>query len=92
MWGLHEGHACFGVEMSLHADIGATWLLTCTALVHTQGLPVREPDVQLESGAKLVQQMNANVHAAFVCKAYYTSQIWMKVKPFSGPIIPPFCP
>ncbi len=59
--------------------------------MRTQGLPVQELDVQLDCGSKLVQQIKANVHAAHICKAYYTSQVWMKVQsPFLTLTMRPF--
>lgn len=46
---------------------------------------------QLKVARQLVQQIEANVHAAFVCKTYFASHAWIKVG-FSGPHVCPVLP
>lgn len=38
-----------------------------------------ESSCRLRESRQLVQQICANVHAAFVCKSYFISHAWMKV-------------
>ena len=52
-----------------------------------QELPVTGSDTLLESGRQLVEQIRVNVHAAYVCKAYYLSHVWMKVTSCFGVIM-----